>query len=73
MIFHMLLLTDDGKVSAQAQGHANDVVTAFHSVCSLLLSERGPWRITEVKGSCPDDTDLDSNMEWTLAAKLKNI
>ena len=71
MIFSSLTLTKNGIVSAEAEGHASEVVRAFHDVCSLLLSQKGPWRITEVNGVIDDGSVLDSEMKWSLTAKLK--
>lgn len=71
MIFHSLALNNEGMVTASAEGHANEVVEDFHSVCSLLLAARGPWRITQVVGACEEGTELDSEMQWTLIAKVK--
>lgn len=70
MIFQSLTLKD-GTITATATGHPSEVVTAFHAVCQILLSSRGPWRITEVNGSCPDEFTLDSEMGWGLIAKSK--
>lgn len=72
MVFHSLTLTDEGVISAVAEGHPTDVVAAFHDVCEVLLTRRGAWRITDVKGSCGDNERLDSKMEWSLIAKLKH-
>lgn len=72
MIFHSLSLTRDGFVIAHAEGHPTEVVTAFRNVAATLLSGTGRWRITEVLGTLNDSKKLDSEMEWTLTAKLKN-
>lgn len=71
MIFNSLTLAPTGTLSARAEGHPTEVVSAFHSAATLLLSERGPWRITKVEGRCEDGENLDSKMEWILEAKLK--
>lgn len=71
MIFITLNLSEDGIVTGKAKGHPSEVISAFHSVASLLLSSRDPWRITDVTGSCPEDGRLDSDMDWVLTAKLK--
>jgi hypothetical protein len=72
MVFLSLHLDEDiGEVKAKAQGHADEVISAFHSLASLILSSRGAWRITHVYGEIYDTTPLDSDMEWILVAKLK--
>jgi hypothetical protein len=71
MIFRTVSLTDDGTVIAQAEGHATDVINRFRDVAELLLTTRGPWRITEVKGTCDERTEWDSDMVWILIAKSK--
>lgn len=71
MIFRSLNLTKDGYVMAEAKGHPTAVVEAFWKVSDLLLGGRGRWRITEVRGFCTNDNDLDSEMEWVLHANLK--
>lgn len=70
-MFSSLILTENGTITAKAQGHPTDVIKDFHSVCSLLLGHRGAWRITDVDGICPDEEFFDSEMNWTLVAKLK--
>lgn len=72
MIFLSLIFSTNGNVTAEAVGHPTDVVENFRKVASLLLSERGPWRITKVGGKCDDLENLDSDMHWWLEAKLKN-
>jgi len=71
MIFQDLTLLETGELQAVAEGHPTDVVEAFHSVCSALLSGKGAWRMTEIHGVCSDEETLDSKMVWTLHAKLK--
>lgn len=72
MIFQDLTLTPNGEIQAVMEGHAHEVMEKFHEVCSLLLSNIGPWRFTEIHGECPDEEELDSKMIWTLTAKLKS-
>jgi hypothetical protein len=72
MIFYSLILTENGVITAKAEGHADEVVKVFREVSSLLLSPKGPWRMTEVKGTISDGAEMDSEMEWTLSAKSKN-
>lgn len=72
MIFGVLTLSEDGVVEATAKGHANEVVAKFHEVATILLSSRGPWRMTEIYGVIPPDTQLDSDMSWKLVAKSKD-
>lgn len=72
MIFGDLKLSKDGVVTASAKGHPSDVHTEFHKVCQLLLGSRGAWRVTDVTGTCPDETELDSDMRWVLIAKSKD-
>lgn len=72
MIFGILALSNNGEVTANAKGHPTEVIAAFRSVCEILLSSRGPWRITDVIGTCPSDDILDSDMRWTLIAKSKD-
>lgn len=72
MIFHSLRLTDEGEVSAIAEGHATQVLQTFHTICSLLLVDRGPWRISNVHGEMKNEAHLDSEMWWELVAKTKN-
>jgi hypothetical protein len=73
MIFLSLILTENGVVTAKAEGHASDVVKAFHEVCGLLLTTRGPWRIVEVAGVIDDGSERDSEMTWNLTAKSKGV
>lgn len=70
-MFRVLALDETGTVTASAEGHASEVIEDFHSVCTLLLAKKGPWRITDVTGSIPDGDELDSAMEWVLIAKIK--
>lgn len=72
MKIHSLVMTSDGWVKAKAEGHATDVVRAFRDVCELLLSSRGPWRMTKIVGVSGDDDNLDSDMSWDLEAKNKD-
>jgi hypothetical protein len=71
MIFRGLELDKDGVVTAQAEGHATDVLIAFREVCQLLLGEQGPWKIMYVNGECLEGNVLDSEMKWKLMAKTK--
>lgn len=71
MIFHSVIMTETGKLTAKAVGHPTEVIKEFHTLASLLLSSRGPWRITQVEGVCDEDTPHDSNMGWQLEADLK--
>lgn len=72
MIFGKLTLSKDGVVTADAKGHPTDVIAAFREVAALLLSSRGPWQITDVTGTVPDEAELDSDMRWVLIAKSKD-
>jgi hypothetical protein len=67
-----LVMTTDGWVKAKAEGHATEVVRAFRDVCELLLSSRGPWRMTKIVGVSEDSDNLDSEMCWDLEAKNKD-
>lgn len=73
MVFNSLIMTENGVVTAKAEGHGTDVLRVFHAVCVLLLGARGPWRIVEVNGWCPEDMQLDSDMQWKLTAQTKSV
>lgn len=73
MIFETLELNANGTVTATAQGHPTEVMDAFHSIAAQLLGSRGPWRITEVSGVVGDGQPRESEMTWTLKAKLKKL
>lgn len=73
MIFHEVNLTEDGRLTASAEGHPTDVVRAFRDLAMLILGSRGPWRITDVVGTCSYASHLDSSMKWNLRAALKDI
>jgi hypothetical protein len=62
---------NNGRVTAFAQGHASEVISAFHSISSILLSGLGPWRIEYVEGTIDSDSPLDSNMTWELISRVK--
>lgn len=71
-IFKYIVLLDERIVEARMEGHADAVIEDFREVAARLLSARGAWRITEVTGRISDEEILDSKMQWTLKAELKN-
>lgn len=72
MQFHSFMLSEDGsRVTATAQGHADEVVTKFREVCQLVFIDKGAWRITRVHGECFPEMRLDSEMTWSLRAERK--
>lgn len=70
-MFDTFLLNRSGVITATAKGHATDVLREFHCACAAVLSNRGPWRIIKVEGKISDSATLDSEMTWSLKAKLK--
>jgi hypothetical protein len=73
MKFESFIMTENGVVTAKAVGHATEVVLAFRDTCELLLTSRGPWRMTRIEGLADDEDQLDSNMSWQLEAKTKSV
>ena len=72
MVFKSFIFEDGTIIKATAQGHPDEVVIAFRSICSIIFSDLGAWRITKVSGRCPSDTLFDSDMEWKLRAEKKS-
>lgn len=71
--FHSLIMTENGVITAKAEGHATEVVRAFRDVCDILLATRGAWRMTRIEGLSSDDDQYDSDMSWQLEAKNKSV
>lgn len=71
MIFKSFSMSHSSIINATAIGHPDEVIKAFREGCSIIFNNLGPWRITEVSGSCLPEMKLDSEMEWSLRAELK--
>jgi hypothetical protein len=70
-VFDTILLNRSNVLTATAKGHGTDVLDEFRMLCQLVFARKGAWRIEKVEGKISDKTELDSDMTWSLRAKLK--
>ena len=53
-----------------AQGHATDVVAKAREIAQTVLSGHA-WRFVLLAGHMPENSKLDSDMEWKIIAEVK--
>lgn len=70
-MFDTILLNRSNVLTATAKGHGTDVLDDFRRLCQLVFESKGAWRIEKVEGKISDKEELDSEMSWSLRAKLK--